>query len=284
MHLKGKSYPYIISFIAITATLLIPGIALSQTTIEGKVTYKDEPTPASFVTIEIVNRKGVETMTNFAGNFSLRVPNSKSSDTIVISSVGYKSIKLPLYVAAKKSEFVLSKDIKNIDGVTVFNSHEVIGSSSETVGYYRSWNHEKTGGEIGRIFKLSYKKFKIDKIRFKAGNTCDTCLLRLHIRKVVNGYLPGEEILTDSISLFVNNLSLDTKIPEFDLTPYDLTLTEKEFFVGIEVLNCGNGKKGFCSFSFAGTEKGEYVFKSRAADEWKTTDDYTIYLKLFLRF
>ncbi len=219
----------------------------------------------------------------FAGNFSLDVSNPKKSDTVLISSVGYKSIKLPLNVAAKRSEFILSEIVKNMDGVTVFNSHEVIGSTSETVGYYRSWNHEKTGGEIGRIFNLPYKQFKIDKIRFKAGNTCDTCLLRVHIRKVRDG-LPAEEILTDSISVFVNNLSLDTKIPEFDLTPYDLTFTEKEFFVGIEVLGCGNGKKGFCSFSFAGTEKGEYIYRSRATKEWEATDDYTIYLKLFLRF
>jgi CarboxypepD_reg-like domain len=283
MFLKDKSYSYFISFITITAISLMPGNVFSQTTIDGKVTYKDDVTPAAFVNVEIQNRKGIETMTNFAGNFSLRVPDSKSNDTVVISSVGYKSLKLPLYIAAKRKEFILSEIVKNMNGVTVFNSHEVIGSNSETVGYYRSWDSKKTGGEIGRIFKLSYKKFKIDKIRFKAGNTCDTCLLRLHIRKVVDG-LPADEILTDSISLFVNNLSLDTKIPEFDLTPYDLTLTEKEFFVGIEVLNCGNGKKGFCSFSFAGTEKGEYVFKSKTAGEWNTTDDYTIYLKLFLRF
>jgi len=282
MFLKGKNRSYFIAFI-ITAILLIPGIVFSQTTIEGKVSYSDDAAPAAFVNIEIINRKGIETMTNFAGNFSLRVPNPKSNDTVVISAVGYKSIKLPLHIAAKRSEFILSEIVKNMNGVTVFNSHEIIGSTSETVGYYRSWNNAKTGGEIGRIFTLPYKKFKIDKIRYKAGNTCDTCLLRVHIRKVVEG-MPTEENLSDSISLFVNNLSLDTKIPEFDLTPYDLTFTEKDFFVGIEVLNCGNGKKGFCSFSFAGTEKGEYVFKSKATDEWRTTDDYTIYLKLFLRF
>ena len=283
MTLKGKSYSYFISFIAIAAVLLMPGIVFSQTTIEGKVTYNDDATPAAFVNVEIQNRKGTETMTNFAGNFSLRVPDSKNNDTLVISAVGYKRLKLPLYIAAKRKEFILTENVKNIAGVTVFNSHEVIGSKSETVGYYRSWDHQKTGGEIGRIFTLPYKKYKIDKIRFKAGNTCDTCLLRLHIRTVKDG-IPGEEILSDSISVFVNKLSLDTKIPEFDLTPYDLTFTEKEFFVGIEVLGCGNGKKGFCSFSFAGTEKGEYIYKSKAAREWLSTDDYTIYLKLFLRF
>lgn len=283
MFLNTKSYLYTIPFLIISAVLLIPGIALSQTTIEGKVTYKDDATPAAFVNVEIQNRKGVETMTNFAGNFTLRIPDSKSNDTVVISSVGYKSIRLPLFVAAKRTQFILTEIVKNMNGVTVFNSHEVIGSKLETVGYYRSWGHENTGGEIGRIFALPYKKYKIDKIRFKAGNTCDTCLLRLHIRKVING-IPGEELLTDSISLSVNKLSLDTKIPEFDLTPYDLTFSEKEFFVGIEVLGCGNGKKGFCSFSFAGTEKGEYVYKSRRTNEWASTDDYTIYLKLFLRF
>ena len=283
MILKGKSYSYFISFLTIAAFLLISDTVFSQTTIQGRVTYNDDATPAAFVNVEIMHRRGTETMTNFAGNFSLRIPDAKSNDTLVISAVGYKSLKLPLHIAAKRKEFVLSENIKNMNGVTVFNSHEVIGSQSETVGYYRSWDHAKTGGEIGRIFKLPYKKYKIDKIRFKAGNTCDTCLLRLHIRTVKDG-IPGEEILTDSISVFVNRLSLDTKIPEFDLTPYDLTFTEKEFFVGIEVLGCGNGKKGFCSFSFAGTEKGEYVYKSRRTNEWASTDDYTIYLKLFLRF
>lgn len=283
MFLKSKNYSYFISFITVAAILLMPGNVFSQTTIEGRVTYKDDATPAAFVNVEIQNRKGIETMTNFAGNFSLRIPDSKNNDTLVISSVGYKSLKLPLYIAAKRKEFILSENIKNMNGVTVFNSHEVIGSKSETVGYYRSWSAGKKGGEIGRIFKLPYEKFKIDKIRFKAGNTCDTCLLRLHLRFVENGE-PGDEIFEDSISVFVHNLSLDSKVSEFDLKPYDFTFTENEFFVGIELLNCGNGKKGSCAFNFAGTEKGEYVYKSTAAGEWQTTDDYTIYLKLFLRF
>ena len=287
--MKNKSCWGLIAFITITTILLIPGIVFSQTTIEGKVFYKDDETPASFVSIEVINHKGLETMTSYKGNFSLHIPDSKSTDTLVISAVGYKSIRLPLNVAAKRSVFVLTEIVKNINGVTVFNSHEVIGSKSETVGYYRSWAHNNTGGEIGRIFTLPHKKFKIDKIRLKAGNTCDTCLLRLRIRKVENGE-PTDEIFKDSISLFVNRLSLDSQVSEFDLTPYDFTFTENTFFVGVEVLRCGNGKKGNCTFSFAGTEKGEYLYKNNNKEQtkWETTnaadDDYTIYLKLFLRF
>ena len=279
----GKCFSNIISLFLFASILFFPEIIFAQTAIKGKVIYQDDVAPAALVNIELLHDKGTKTFSDNTGNFYLNVTNSQKNDTVVISSVGYKSIRMPVNTAITKSVFTLSGSVKSMEGVTVFNSNEVIGSMSEKVGYYRSWNYEHTGGEIGRIFNLQYKKFKIDKIRFKAGNTCDTCLLRLHIRHVEDGK-PGDEIFEDSISLFVNKLSLDSKISEFDLTPYDFTFTEKEFFIGIELLNCGNGKKGFCAFNFAGTEKGEYLFKPRAGSEWKNSDDYTIYLKLFLRY
>ena len=282
MYCRLKSRSYIVSVLAVIIFSAIPHFIFSQSTLSGKVVYQKDDTPAAFANIELLNDPAT-TMTDWAGNFKLNIQNVKHPDSILISSVGYETIRLPVSAALIKKLFVLKEIVKSMEPVTVFSSHQVIGSMAESVGYYRSWNHEKTGGEIGRIFNLPYKEFKIDKIRFKAGNLCDTCLLRVHIRKVVDGK-PAEEILTDSISMFVNKLSLDTKIPEFDLTPYELTFKEKEFFVGIEILNCANGKKGFCSFSFAGTEKGEYFYKSKATTDWQSTDDYTIYLKLFLRY
>ena len=283
MSLNRKNLLDLLSIFAVIILLLLPHFIFAQHAFKGRVVYKIGSTPAAFASVEVLNRKGIHTLSNNSGNFSLNIDNAKPGDTVVISSVGYTSIKLPLAAALKRTEFELSEIVKNMEAVTVFNSHEVVGSMSESVGFYRSWNYEHTGGEIGRIFKLPYKKFTIDKVRFKAGNSCDTCLLKVHIRKVVNG-IPGEEILSDSISVLVNRLSLDSKVPEFDLTPYDLVFTESEFFVGVEVLNCGNGKKGFCAFNFAGTEKGEYFYKSTANKDWQSTDDYTIYLKLFLRF
>jgi hypothetical protein len=271
-----------LSFLVII--LFFSEITFAQAVIKGKVTYESDGVPAASVTIELLDDKGTKTLSDEKGNFYLKISNAQKKDSISISSVGYKRVIMPVSAALAKSEFTLSEVIKTIEGVTVFKSHETVGSISESVGYYRSWDYKKnTNGEIGRFFTLPYKKFKIDKIRFKAGNTCDTCLLRLHIRRLYYG-VPGDEILNDSISVFVNNLSLDSKISEFDLTPYDYIFTENNFYVGIELLNCGNGKKGFCSFNFAGTEKGEYIYKSTGDSQWQKTDDYTIYLKLFLRF
>ena len=107
--------------------------------------------------------------------------------------------------------------------------------------------------------------------------------MRTRIRAVVDGK-PGSEILSDSITVTVKKLTLDDKASEFDLTPYDLSFTEDELYVSIEVLNCGKKPKQSCSFSFAGTEKGAYIYKSTPESRWEVTDDYTLYLKLFIRY
>ena len=279
----GRRFRNIFSLVLFTSLLPFSQTTFAQAVIKGKIRYKNDAAPAASVNVELADDKGTKTMSDNAGNFHLNITEAQKQDSLVISSVGYKTVRMPVSAALTKSAFVISEMVRTIEGVTVFNSHDVIGSRSETVGYYRGWDYKNTGGEIGRIFKLPYEKFKIDKIRFKATNTCDTCLLRLHIRSLEDG-MPGDEIFEDSISVFVHNLSLDSKISEFDLTPYDYTFTEENFYVGIEVLNCGNGKKGFCSFNFAGTEKGEYLFKSTADAPWQLTDDDTIYLKLFLRY
>lgn len=282
MYLKSsgilKKVLHIVTILIFTA----PQYIYAQTIIDGKVLYEKDDAPAAFANIQL-NDKSVGTMTDGNGNFKINITHPKNSDSIIISSVGYESIKLPVKVALKKSEYKLKELVKNMEGVTVFNSHETMGIISQTVGYYRSWSYDKTGGEIGRIFNLPYKKYKIDKVRFKVANLCDTCSLRVHIRKVVNGE-PGEEIITDSITTSINKLTLDDKVSEFDLTPYDFTFTQSQLFVSLEVLGCSNKFKEFCSFSFAGTDKGEYIYKSKGNANWQSTDDYTIFLKLFLRY
>lgn len=279
----GWRFSNIFSLCILVVILFFSKITYAQAVIEGRITYETGDAPAASVTIELLNDKRTKTLSDDKGNFHLNISNAQKKDSVIISSVGYKKMIMPVSAALKRSAFKLSEQTKTIEGVTVFTSHETIGSMSESVGYYRSWDYKNTKGEIGRIFSQPYKKLKIDKIRFKAGNTCDTCLLRLHIRHLVDGQ-PGEEIFQDSISTYVNNLSLDSKISEFDLTAYDYIITEKSFYVGIELLNCGNGKKGFCAFNFAGTEEGEYLYKSTGESPWQKSDDYTIYLKLFLRF
>lgn len=280
----GRRLDNFLPILLSASILFFSQITFAQTSIKGKITYENDDTPAAFASIELANDKELKSMSDNTGNFHLNIKESQKKDSLIITSVGYKTLRMPVSAAIGKSVFKLAESVKTIEGVTVFNKQNVIGSMAETVGFYRSWNHGHTGGEIGRIFKLPYKKFKLDKIRFKAGNTCETCSLRLHMRSLDDNGQPGDEIFKDSVLVLVSKLSLDSKVSEFDLTPYDFTFTEKEFFVGVELLNCENGKNGSCAFNFAGTEKGEYIFKSSSGSPWESTNDYTIYLKLFLRY
>ncbi len=279
---KCNSRIFLVGVLAIFLT--IPGVGFSQVHFKGKVIYEADEQPAAYATIELMYQKE-GSLSDMAGNFSFYVSTVNNNDTLRISSVGYESLKIPVSLALKRSEFKLIEKTESLETVTVkaFSSNEVLGSKTESVGYYRSWNHKSTGGEIGRMLKVPYKEYKIDKIRFKVSNLCDTCLLRLHMRNVADGQ-PAEEILKDSVTVTISKLNLDDKAPEFDISAYDFTFTQSEIFVSIEVLNCKTKNAEFCSFSFAGTEKGEYLYKSRSREEWERTNDYTIHLKLFLRY
>jgi hypothetical protein len=282
MNFIGKSWLRFISFFIVISGLFLPKNIFSQVKLQGRVIYEKDAMPAAAANIELQNEKG-GTFTNNDGNFSIILKSIKNNDTLLISSVGYEKLKIPVSAAMSKKEYRLTEHVRNMESVSVFNTHKEIGSAVESVGYFRSWNTKNTGGEIGRVFNLPYKKYKIDKVRFKVANFCDTCMLRLHIRQFGVG-IPGGDILEDSVSITINQMMLNGKTPEFDISEYDLTFSDKELFVSIEVLNCSTKPKESCSFSFAGTEKGAYLYKSTATSEWQTTDDYTLYLKLFLRY
>ncbi len=284
--MKCKSFNRNLFFLMwLTAlVVLIPNIVFSQVKIKGKIIHKKDATPAAYASVSLLNQKGGSLSDN-SGNFSFYISKLKKDDTLLISSVGYQSLKMPVTAALTRSEFELKEDSKNLEAVTVrsFTTQEVRGSSSEITGYFRSWNYKRTGGEIGRIFKLPHTAYKIDKIKFKVNNRCDTCQIRLHIRKVANDY-PDEELLYDSITVSIQSLTMEDNMPEFDLRPYDLTFDQSELFISMEVLNCKKPGKEDCSFCFAGSEQGEYIYKSKSTTDWETTDDYTIYLKLFMRY
>ena len=287
MNRRNKLHFFLIPAILLILIICIvaPERTFSQATMKGRVIYRKDARPAARASVSLL-RKNKVIMTDEAGNFLLRMPpGTRNNDTLVISSVGYENLILPVKEAMYRTDFVLTEFSKNLTPVTVkyFTSHEVIGTTRESVGYFRSWNYDSTGGEIGRIFKVPYAEYKVDKIRFKVSNMCDTCLIRLHIRKVVDN-IPGEELLKDSITLTVNRISLDDKAPEFDLGAYDLLLDQPAIFIGFELINCKHPGRKDCSFCFAGTEQGVYNYKKSTAPYWEKTDDFAIYLKMYLRY
>lgn len=272
--------------------LIIPHVVFSQTLLTGRVIDKITTTPVAFASVVLMKQKASTACDKF-GNFSVLVNEIKTGDTIMISSIGYKNSKIPVSEAAKFSIYELIKDSIILEPVIFksFSRRAVQGSlASLSVGYNRSWKDFGNKGEIGRFFKIPYREYQIDKIEFKVANFCDTCIIRLHIRGVENG-MPGEELITDSsaekkgITVLIKSYYKEKEIHEFDVSSYNLVTDFSLIFVGLEVVNCKNGLKGDCAFSFAGWEKGKYIYRSDSLSNWTfSSDDFTIYMKMYIKY
>lgn len=272
--------------IVLTAVLFSISFNLvqAQSVIKGNILYEKDGKPAAFASVKLTTQN-TGAISDASGSFSLSVHHLKSTDTLLISSVGYEDLKMPAQKAVQLSQFKLQESQKMMESVVVrsFKKEEIAGAKSETVGYYRSWNADNTGGEIGRSFLPGHKEYQIAKVRFKVYNTYDTCIIRLHIRELNNGE-PGRELLRDSVAQVLNRSAIADKPYEFDLDKYNVILSQKNIFVSFEVLEGTQSDNTSRSLSFVGSEEGDYFYKSGERDSWHTSDGYTIYMKLLLKY
>lgn len=256
----------------------------AQSVIRGTITSAKDGRPAAYASIKL-NGQNTGTISDTAGNFTLQVHRIKQSDTIIISSVGFEDLKIPAQKVNRNTPLKLQESQKMMESVIIrsFNKEEIAGAKSEIVGYYRSWNTDNTGGEIGRSFLPGHSEYQVAKVRFKVYNTYDTCIIRLHIREMNNGE-PGREILMDSVAQIINKSSQADKAYEFDLNKYNVVLNKKNIFVSFEVLEGTQSDNTNRSLSFVGSEEGNYFYKSGVNDNWHSSDEYTIYMKLLLKY
>lgn len=256
--------------------------AHAQVKIEG-VVLQENNSPVPYASIKLLNhQEGIVSDNN--GNFQLKVLSIKNSDTLLISSVGYETLKIPLQKAAKKDKYILKAYSQKMEAVIVrsFGKEDIAGAKKDIVGFYRSWNKDNTGGEIGRSVYVPHKEYLISRVRFKVFSTCDTCIIRLHIREMINDN-PGRELLQDSVATIFYSANVADKTYDFDLAKYNLILNNENIFVGFEVLK-GSSKDKYCSLSFVGSEPGTYIFKSAENGIWSSINDYSIHLKVFFRY
>jgi hypothetical protein len=257
--------------------------AYSQQQLTGRILNEDNQS-IGYASVGIKNKKaGI--VADSSGKFKLMLPGFiKDNDSVIISSIGFQSLRLSLRKALNQSEFVLrpiSRDMPEVS-LNSFLHATTVGSSSQDFTFYRGWFERKTGGEIGRVVGIPHKKYKLDKIFFKADNTCDTCWVRLHIRKM-NGDDPGDELLADNIIVPFSKLNFNDQ-PAFDLSEYNVVLTEKRVFIGFEVLNCTNVESKTSSLCFIGTQYGDYLYKSYANSTWEKGLFYNLDISMFLKF
>ncbi len=106
----------------VTAIILLGCSAqsIAQSEIELKNTVVDFLTFAPIESASVyVKNTTIGTITNTDGNFVLVVPRSLENDTLIISSIGYKSFKTPISEFDAATNVFLEEDIASLDEVVV---------------------------------------------------------------------------------------------------------------------------------------------------------------------
>jgi hypothetical protein len=93
----------------------------TQTEIKGKVADFLTFLPIESASVYIQNST-IGTISNVDGNFVLQVPRTSQNDTLIISSIGYKSFKTAISDLEQPLEIFLEEDIAALDEVVVVSS------------------------------------------------------------------------------------------------------------------------------------------------------------------
>lgn len=207
--------------------------AMSQRLISGTVVDQTTKEPIAYVNIGIINTR-VGTSSFEDGSFSIYLPIENLHDRLTFTSIGYKPQHLDIDSIHDDNIAVsLQQDITLLKEVTVLPQGKLIdvrlGSKLKQgpTGFHMSG--EEGGGAVAMLVHIPATGVFIKKINLHiVDNKVGEFKLRCRILKVTEQNEPGEDLLTKSV---VVSSSIPKGWIEFDLSAYDLHVTEKFFIV-----------------------------------------------------
>lgn len=271
--------------VAVLLFFLFPQSAMAQLEMRGRVVSDDNNAPVAYASIGIKNKEA-GCVADSTGNFVLTLPAFvKSTDSVIISSIGYERTGFVVYKFRTMKDFKLKNANQNLNNVIVsshFKEMKFGNAKDETFLFFRAWNAKGTGGEIGQVVEVPYNSFTINRVLIKMDNKYDTCWVRLHIR-AVNGEQPGEELLNENVIRQVYTTNSTNQI-EFDLTGKNPEINSNKVFVGFEVLDCRSADGMTHSVCFVGNEYGQHTFKPFVNSKWEYDAMFSISIKMLLKY
>lgn len=98
--------------------LLCSAISFAQVKLNNKVVEFGFDNPIESASVYIKST-AIGTVTNVDGNFSLRVPKENETDTLVVSSIGYSTVKIAIPEYNPEEVIYLEQEVASLDEVTI---------------------------------------------------------------------------------------------------------------------------------------------------------------------
>ncbi len=233
-------------FIAIY--LFSGNLLLAQDIFKGNVLDAVTDLHLPYVNIGFIDR-GIGTVSDENGQFYLDIVDSKvtDADTLLISSVGYKSIKIPYPILKVNSNdfqtIKMEPELFKLDEIVLSakraktkyakNKSKIVGYSFISKNKQGEWEGDGAlGGELVTKIRVTKNTRKLNTFYFHVlSNLSDSLLMRINIYKG-NTYYPEVKITSQNILYMIN---IKQGKAEVDLSSYDLYV-EDDFSIGLELL------------------------------------------------
>tara|TARA_R100000935_G_scaffold45914_1_gene69096 strand:- start:453 stop:2372 length:1920 start_codon:yes stop_codon:yes gene_type:complete len=231
----------------------------------------NEPLP--YINIGILNKE-TGTVTNNNGEFSLALKEEFLNDTLRISSIGYKSIRLLVkdLIGNKEPAIIqLDEEIGQLDEVIISTKvikTKTLGNKTESKFLSTGFSYDQLGAEMGIKINIRNKPTYVDAFNFHISyNRLSTqSIFRLNFYSIKNSK-PFENILKENI--FVPIQPEQTGLVTVDLKLYDIILND-DVIVTLEWIDSkGENNKGEAIFFSLGLLTNGTLYKSSSQANFK---------------
>lgn len=237
----------------------------SQQTIKGTLLDSASKKPIEFANLGIPG-KGVGTVSDENGNFSVVVPDSLSSEKIKISMIGYRTRYVPAASFTESKTILLSSDAVVLKEVLVSpksTTVKILGNDTKTRVVRAAFTNNSLGCELAVKLKIKQPQTQLKTFYLNITESkIKDPLFRFNVYSVDENGAPKENILTHNIIIAPKD---SVGLIAFDLRPY-LIFVDEDVFISVEwIKDMGNNKDIMFSTKLVGIPT---YFRQTSQDKW----------------
>ena len=238
-----------------------------QTPLTGTIKSADSKEALAYVNIGILG-KGVGTVSNEEGMFSVSIADRYDNDSLKISMVGYESktflVQDFIDRMERENTIYLSEKVVVLNEVVVTNRKlktRTLGNRTTSKLISDGFDSDQLGNEAGLVIKIKRNPTYIQSFHASiAKNGHKELKFRLNFYNLRNG-LPHENILKENI---IVTSTIESGVLSVDLREYDIVM-EEDFFVSLEwIEDFGEGDLRF-SIGFFGSP---VIYREASQGHW----------------
>lgn len=217
------------------AVFVLTGLvnAVAQRTVTGSLKDVQTKQAVEFANIGIVG-KGVGTVTDENGAYTLVIPDSVAGEPVRISRIGYKSQQLSVEQLVAKPVVSLEQSATALNEVAVSAKKlkiKMAGNDTKTRSVTAGFKKNSLGAEIAVKINVKAPKTQIRRFFINiAANVIEKPIFRFNLYSVDSKGGPKENLLTNNI---IFEPKEKTGLVELDLTPYNIVVDD-DVFIAIE--------------------------------------------------